>query len=115
MCAMESQEARKTEARIALEKQGLDYSLKRAKEELSDVKKHIEFLRVKCKRSASILAEREEARQKLLRVHSDDLLEHERKKLALANLNISFEDVGERSVQKARSLSPRSFQGLSAM
>jgi len=115
MCTLESEEARKTEARCALEKQGLDYSLKRAKEELSDVKKHIELLKTQYKRSSSLLAQREEARQELLRIHSDVALEHERRKLALASMNISFEDVGELSVQKAKSVSPRSSQGMSAI
>jgi hypothetical protein len=108
LCATEAEEARKTEARCALEKQGLTYSLKRAQEELSDVCQHIELLRAKHKTSSRILLEREDARQDLLRVHADLTLDHERQKLALTSHGLAIEDLGERCRPNSSSLSPRS-------
>lgn len=107
MCSLESEEARKTEARCATEKENFSFRFLRAQEELLTVQRHIELLRTQRKATVRLLMERTEARQELLQEHAEVTLEHERQKVALAAHGI-VSDLGHGSGRgRGRSFSPQ--------
>jgi len=105
MCALESEEARKTQARCSLERQNLDFAFTRAQEDLLTVQRHIELLRGQRKVTMRLLMERAEARQELLETHMEVALEHERQKVALEARGIVADFGQSHGRSRGRSLS----------